>query len=185
MAVTPSNMLPLGTKAPEFTLYDSMSSQVKSLSDLKGDKGTLIIFMCNHCPFVIHIKEQIVAIANEYSHQGISSIGISANDIINYPQDAPDKMTTMMQDWGNPLAAYLYDETQETAKAYMAACTPDLYLFDDQNLCVYRGRLDGSTPGSGIPLTGQDVREALDALLTGKPPVSKQIPSMGCNIKWC
>ena len=184
MAVTPSNMLPLGTTAPDFALYDTISGQVKSLSDLRGSKGTLIIFMCNHCPYVIHIKEQLIAVTNHYREQGISSIGISSNDIINYPQDAPDKMTALMAAWDNPLDAYLYDETQLVAKDYMAACTPDLYLFDADDQCVYRGRLDGSTPGSNVPLTGEDIRAAMDALLAGEPPLAEQIPSMGCNIKW-
>ena len=184
MAVTPSNMLPLGTKAPNFTLFDTITGHAKSLSDLKGSNGTLIIFMCNHFPYVIHIRDQIIAIANDYRNKGISIIGISANDIVTYPQDAPDKMTELMQAWGNPLDAYLYDESQNTAKEYMAACTPDLYLFDADDYCVYRGRLDGSTPGSNIPLTGEDIRRALDALLAGEPPISDQIPSMGCNIKW-
>lgn len=184
MAATPSTMLPLGTRAPDFALFDSMSGKTQSLDDLKGAKGTLIIFMCNHCPYVLHIKEQLIAIANEYAGRGVSTVGISANDIESYPQDGPDKMTELMADWGNPFSAYLYDETQEIAQAYQAACTPDIYLFDTDLKCVYRGRLDGATPKNDIPLTGEDLRLALDAMLVGEPISETQLPSIGCNIKW-
>ena len=184
MAATPSNMMPLGTIAADFTLFDTISGESKSLSSLKGEKGTVVMFICNHCPYVIHIKDQLCDIAKKYAQQGINTIAISANDIENYPQDAPDKMQTLMAKWGNPFAAYLYDETQEVAKAYLAACTPDIYLFDKDLSCVYRGRLDAATPKNDVPLTGKDLRTALDALLASKPIIEEQIPSIGCNIKW-
>lgn len=184
MSATPSNMLPLGTLAPDFELVDTISNSTLNLSSLQGDNGTLILFICNHCPYVIHIKQQLIDIANSYAEQGISTIAISSNDVDNYPQDAPDKMTALMQDWGNPFAAYLYDESQAIAKAYQAACTPDIYLFDKNLACVYRGRLDAATPKNNEPLTGSDLRSALDNLLAGMPINEKQIPSIGCNIKW-
>ncbi len=184
MAATPSNMMPLGTIAPEFSLLDTMSGKELSLSSLKGSKGTLVMFICNHCPYVLHIKDQLCAIAQQYAQQGISTIAISANDIVNYPMDAPDKMQVLMAEWGNPFAAYLFDQTQAVAKAYLAACTPDLYLFDKNLACVYHGRLDAATPKNNAPLTGEDLRNALDALLAGKPAIEDQVPSIGCNIKW-
>jgi thiol-disulfide isomerase/thioredoxin len=184
MAATQSNMLPLGSLAADFNLPDAVSGNFRSLLDLKGEQGTLIMFICNHCPYVQHVKAQLIGIARHYAPLGIASIAISANDIVNYPQDAPDKMRTMMTEWGNPFAAYLYDESQETAKAYQAACTPDLFLFDKNLLCVYRGRLDESTPANNAPLTGRDLRAALDALLSGAEISREQIPSIGCNIKW-
>jgi len=184
MAATASNMMPLGTVAPDFTLLDTISGEKLSLSSLQGNKGTVVMFICNHCPYVIHIKDQLIDIAKLYAEQGISIIAISANDIENYPQDAPDKMQALMAEWRSPFAAYCYDETQEVAKAYLAACTPDIYLFDKGLTCVYRGRLDASTPKNDIPLTGEDLRQALDALLMGKPVIEEQIPSIGCNIKW-
>lgn len=184
MAATESNMMPLGTIAPEFSLPDTMSGQELSLANLQGSQGTLVMFICNHCPYVIHIKEQLIAIAQKYAELGINTIAISANDVKNYPQDAPDKMQALMGEWGNPFAAYLYDETQQVAKAYQAACTPDIFLFDKDLACVYRGRLDGSTPKNDVPLTGEDLRCALDTLLAGKPVIEPQTPSIGCNIKW-
>ncbi len=184
MAATPSNMLPLGTIAPDFTLPDTISGKLCALRELKGEQGTIVMFICNHCPYVLHIKQQLIAIAQQYVTLGIATIAISANDIENYPQDAPDKMKAMMAAWGNPFAAYLYDETQDVAKAYQAACTPDIYLFDAGMQCVYRGRLDGSTPKNDLPVTGEDLRNALDSLLAGQPISAEQIPSIGCNIKW-
>lgn len=184
MAATASNMLPLGTLAPDFNLPDTISGQQLNLQNLRGTNGTLILFICNHCPYVLHVKEQLIGIAREYADQGISCIAISANDIENYPEDAPDQMQQLMQNWGNPFAAYLYDETQTVAKAYQAACTPDIYLFDADLRCVYRGRLDGSTPKNAVPLTGADLRQALDALLSNQAINPEQIPSVGCNIKW-
>ncbi|MBS3955788.1 MAG: thioredoxin family protein [Methylomicrobium sp.] len=184
MAATPSTMMPLGTMAPDFTLLDTITGEIKSLGDLKGVAGTLVVFMCNHCPYVLHVKPQLIAIAQEYASQGIATVAMSANDIQNYPDDAPDKMHVLMAEWGNPFAAYLYDESQSVAKAYQAACTPDIYLFDADLACVYRGRLDGATPKNDVPLTGEDLRHALDNLLAGKPIDASQLPSIGCNIKW-
>lgn len=184
MAETLSQMLPLGTIAPDFRLPDTVSGETFSLRDLRGEKGTIVMFICNHCPYVLHVKEQLIDIARQYKDKGIATIAISSNDIINYPQDAPDKMREMMEAWGRPFAAYLYDESQDVARAYQAACTPDIYLFDSELACVYRGRLDGSTPKNDVPLTGQDLRAALDNLLAGRPIDPEQVPSMGCNIKW-
>jgi thiol-disulfide isomerase/thioredoxin len=184
MAETLSQMLPLGTIAPDFSLPDTVTGATLGLQDLKGEKGTIVMFICNHCPYVLHVKEQLIAIAKEYEGKGIATVAISSNDVKNYPQDAPDKMKEMMEAWGRPFAAYLYDESQETAKAYQAACTPDIYLFDADLTCVYRGRLDGSTPKNDVPVTGSDLRAALDSLLARRTIDPKQIPSMGCNIKW-
>ena len=183
MARTPSNMLPLGTKAPDFKLTDTITEQIMSLEELKGQKGTVIMFICNHCPFVKHVNTQISRLARDYKTKGIHCIAISSNDVENYPEDAPHLMKQ------NALAngfifPYLYDETQDTAKAYDAACTPDFYLFDDKLSLVYRGQLDDSRPGNGIPVTGNDLRNALDQLLSGKPISEPQKPSIGCNIKW-
>ncbi|MDD4916075.1 MAG: thioredoxin family protein [Methylococcales bacterium] len=184
MAATQSNMLPLGTIAPDFSLPDTISGKVCSLQDLKGRRGTLVMFICNHCPYVLHVRDQLIAIARHYAGEGIASIAISANDIGAYPQDGPDKMQAMMAAWGNPFAAYLYDESQAVAKAYQAACTPDFYLFDAGLACVYRGRLDGATPDNAVPVTGRELRDALESLLQGLPAVAGQVPSIGCNIKW-
>ncbi len=176
--------MPLGTIAPDFNLPDTISGKRKKLAELQGEQGTIVMFICNHCPYVIHIKEQLIAIASQYAAKGINTIAISANDVVNYPQDAPDKMQALMNEWGNPFAAYLYDETQEVAKAYLAACTPDFYVFDRDMACVYRGRLDAATPKNDMPLTGAELRNALDALLANKKMTQEQIPSIGCNIKW-
>jgi thiol-disulfide isomerase/thioredoxin len=184
MAATQSTMLPLGTIAPDFSLPDTITNKQFNLQDLRGEQGTLILFICNHCPFVLHVKDQLIAIARQYAALGISSIAISANDVKNYPQDAPDKMHALMADWGNPFSAYLYDETQQVAKAYQAACTPDFYLFDKTLRCVYRGRLDAATPSNNEICNGADLRAALQALLLGNEQSEQQIPSIGCNIKW-
>lgn len=184
MAATESNMLPLGTAAPDFNLFDTISGKHYRLQDLKGEQGTIVMFICNHCPYVMHVKQQLIAIARQYALLGIETIAISANDIENYPQDAPDKMKDLMTEWGNPFAAYLYDESQDVARAYQAACTPDIYLFDADLHCAYRGRLDGSTPKNDVPVTGEELRNALDNLLAGRPISAEQIPSIGCNIKW-
>ena len=183
MARTPSNMLPLGTKAPQFKLFDTVSGQTLALESLKGKQGTVIMFICNHCPFVVHVNEELVAMANEYSSKGIGFIAISSNDAENYPQDAPEKMTSHAQENNYPFP-YLYDESQAVAKAYDAACTPDLYLFNQDLKLVYRGQLDSSRPGNGIPVTGEDLRNALNCLLLGKENTKTQKPSIGCNIKW-
>jgi peroxiredoxin len=184
MAETLSQMMPLGTIAPDFSLPDTVTGAIFSLQDLRGEKGTIVMFICNHCPYVLHVKNQLIDIATQYKRKGVSTIAISSNDIKNYPQDAPDKMREVMEEWGRPFAAYLYDESQDVARAYQAACTPDIYLFDAELACVYRGRLDGSTPKNDVALSGRDLRAALDNLLAGRPIDPEQIPSMGCNIKW-
>lgn len=183
MALTPSNMLPLGTLAPDFNLIDTKDDQIKSLDSLKGTQGTLVMFICNHCPFVIHVNQQLVQLANDYSPKGINCIAISSNDVVNYPQDGPDKMKVHAKENHYPFP-YLYDETQDVAKAYDAACTPDFFLFDQDLKLVYAGQLDGSRPGNGIPVTGEDLRAAMDALLGQDAINPNQKPSMGCNIKW-
>ena len=183
MARTPSNMIPLGTIAPEFYLKDTNSNNVYSFEDLKGSKGTLVIFMCNHCPFVLHVINEIVMIANDYRVQGIGIIAISSNDIVKYPEDSPELMADFALQHKIDFP-YLFDETQETAKAYEAACTPDFYLFDNQNKLFYRGQLDDSRPGNGIPLSGTDLRNAIDALIYNRILNEIQKPSIGCNIKW-
>ena len=183
MALTESKMLELGTPAPDFTLPDTISGNELSLNDIKSDKATVIMFLCNHCPYVIHVNPAIVKLVDEYSLRGVSFVGISSNDVVNYPQDGPDKMTIHAKEAGYNFP-YLFDETQEVAKAYDAACTPDFYIFDSELKLVYRGRLDGSRPGNNIPLTGEDLRIALDNILLGVEVDSMQIPSAGCNIKW-
>jgi peroxiredoxin len=183
MALTPSNMLPLGTKAPHFTLIDTKDEQQKSLANLSGDVGTLILFICNHCPFVIHVNVQLVQLANDYASKGINCIAISSNDANNYPQDGPELMHKHAKTNHYPFP-YLYDETQEVAKVYDAACTPDFFLFDAELTLVYTGQLDDSRPGNGIPITGKDLRTAMDALVTNEAVNPNQKPSMGCNIKW-
>ncbi len=184
MSATLSNMMPLGTLAPDFKLIEPLSNTTLKLQNLRGEKGTVVMFICNHCPYVIHIKQQLIDIAAHYIQQGINIIAINANDIEKHPQDAPDKMVELMAQWGNPFTAYLYDASQETAIAYQAACTPDIYLFDEKLNCVYRGRLDASTPKNNEPLTGADLRAALNNLLADKAINETQIPSIGCNIKW-
>lgn len=183
MARTPSNMLPLGTKAPNFNLFDTVSGKTLSLQNLKGENGTVILFICNHCPFVIHVNNQLVALANEFENKGVRFIGISSNDAVNYPQDAPDKMTIHAKDEGYPFP-YLYDESQDVARAYDAACTPDIYLFNSKLELTYRGQLDDSRPGNGLPVTGNDLRHALRCLIEHTQNNAVQKPSIGCNIKW-
>lgn len=183
MSLTPSNMLPLGTKAPAFELLDTVSDEILNLEVLKGEKGTVIMFICNHCPFVIHVNPEIAKVAKEYKSKGISFIAISSNDIVNYPQDAPHLMKKKAQE-AEYSFPYLYDETQHVAKAYDAACTPDFYLFDDQLELIYRGQLDDSRPANDVPLSGKDLRNAMNAVLNGAKINSVQKPSIGCNIKW-
>ncbi|WP_422081249.1 thioredoxin family protein [Ulvibacterium sp.] len=183
MANTPSNMLPLGTLAPAFNLTDTVTDKDVGLQDSKGTKGTVIMFICNHCPFVKHVNPEISKLGEEYQKKGIGFVAISSNDVKNYPQDGPDLMKETAKQEGYSFS-YLYDETQETAKAYDAACTPDFYLFDSNLRLVYRGQLDDSRPGNGIPVTGKDLRNAMDALLEGKKIDALQKPSIGCNIKW-
>ena len=183
MAKTLSKMNALGSIAPDFQLLDTVSGIERSLQELRGSTGTLIMFICNHCPFVKHIQPELVRLASDYLSRGISIVAISANDVENYPQDSPDNMKKEAQHWGYTFP-YLYDHTQEVAKAYDAACTPDFFLFDEGLACVYRGQLDGSTPGNGVPLTGSSLRAAIDQLLAGESIDADQKPSVGCNIKW-
>jgi peroxiredoxin len=183
MALTESNMLPLGTAAPDFKLPDTVSGERFSLKELQSDKATLIMFICNHCPYVVHVQDELVRLAKDYQARGVSVIAISSNDVENYPQDAPDKMQALAQRLGFSFP-YLYDESQEVARSYDAACTPDFYVFDGEMRLTYRGRLDASRPGSGLPVTGTDLRAALDATLEGRPLPERQWPSAGCNIKW-
>jgi len=183
MAFTESTILDLGTQAPEFTLPDTVSGDNISLGNIASDKATVVMFLCNHCPYVIHVNPEIVRLTKEYQAKGVSFVGISSNDVENYPQDGPEKMKEQAKAVGYTFP-YLYDETQEVAKAYDAACTPDFYVFDGDLKLVYRGRLDDSRPKNDNPLTGKDLRAALDAVLAGEPVSEKQYPSGGCNIKW-
>ena len=183
MANTPSNMIPLGTRAKDFELVDTLSEQIRSLEDLKGEKGTVILFICNHCPFVIHVNQELVSMANDYAEHGIAFVAISSNDIEKYPQDGPELMKENAKKFNYPFP-YLYDATQEVAKSYDAACTPDTYLFDDHLKLVYRGQIDDSRPGNGKPVNGSDLRKAMDFLLQDKGLIEPQKPSMGCGIKW-
>lgn len=183
MALTPSNMMPLGTKAPDFTLTDTISGSPLSLAKMKSDKATVIMFICNHCPYVIHLNECMVALAKRYQSKGVSFIAISSNDVGTVPEDGPELMKLHAEKCGYTFP-YLYDEKQEVALAYDAACTPDFYVFDGELKLAYRGRLDNSRPGNAIQPTGKDLSDALDAILAGQQVSSAQYPSMGCNIKW-
>lgn len=176
-------MIPLGTKAPDFTLLDTVTKKPVSLEDVRGERGTVVMFICNHCPFVKHINDEMVRIANDYRVLGFGFVAISSNDVENYPQDGPELMHQNARKH-NFTFPYLYDETQAVAKEYDAACTPDFYLFDDALELVYRGQLDDSRPGNGIPVNGRDLREALDNVLNSRPQNQHQKPSIGCNIKW-
>lgn len=183
MARTASNMLPLGTKAPNFNLLDVVSGKRLDLDAMTGAKGTLIMFICNHCPFVLHVNAALSKLAKEYKKKGIAFIAISSNDVANYPQDSPELMKKTAAEEGYTFP-YLYDENQEVAKAYDAACTPDFYLFDANLFLVYRGQLDDSRPENGLPVTGEDIRKAMDATIAGNRINEKQKPSIGCSIKW-
>ncbi|MBD1927314.1 thioredoxin family protein [Trichocoleus sp. FACHB-90] len=182
MARVASTMLPLGTLAPDFQLPDVFGETI-SLATMKGKQGLLVMFICKHCPFVKHVEAQLAQIGKDYEDKNLGIVAISANDASNYPDDAPDQLQAMAKELGFtfPLC---YDETQETAKAYTAACTPDFFLFDGNRSLVYRGQLDDSRPGNDQPVTGQDLRNAIDAVLAGKPISDVQKPSIGCNIKW-
>jgi peroxiredoxin len=182
MAETPSTMLPLGTQAPHFRLQDTHGKWVTS-DDFKDASALLVVFMCNHCPFVKHIRSQFAAVAKEYQSRGVGVVGINSNDAESYPDDRPEKMAEEVKQMGCTFP-YLYDESQEVAKAYRAACTPDFYLFDREHRLVYRGQFDDSRPGNGRPVTGADLRTALDAVLGGRAVPANQRPSIGCNIKW-
>ncbi len=182
MVKTASTMLPLGTKAPGFSLPNIDGSTV-SLSDLAGSKGLLVVFMCNHCPFVKHLRTQLAEFATEYQAKGLAVVGISSNDVANYEDDSPEKMQAEAADAGYTFP-YLYDESQDVAKAYRAACTPDFFLFDADQSLVYRGQFDDSRPGNEKRITGADLRAASDAVLAGKDVSPEQAPAIGCNIKW-
>lgn len=183
MSLTPSNMISLGTTAPNFKLMDTRTVHLMTLPEVKGEKGTVIMFLCNHCPFVKHVNEEIVRIANEYRQLGFGFAGINSNDIQKYPEEHPDRMKEVatINQYSFP---YFFDGTQEIAKAYDAACTPDFYLFDAELKLIYRGQLDDSRPGNGIHSNGRDLREAMDAVLNNRPVAKNQKPSIGCNIKW-
>ncbi|GIW94803.1 MAG: thioredoxin family protein [Pirellulaceae bacterium] len=183
MVKTASTMLPLGTPAPDFSLPNVVDGRTVSLKDFADKPALLVIFMCNHCPFVKHLADALAAFAREYMPKGLAIVGINSNDAVAFPDDSPEKMVEEAQRRGYPFP-YLYDETQEVAKAYRAACTPDFFLFDRQRKLVYRGQFDSSRPDSGIPVTGEDLRRAVDAVLSGQPVPAEQRPSIGCNIKW-
>jgi peroxiredoxin len=182
MALTNSQMLPLGTPAPDFRLPD-FSGKSFSLRDFKEAPALLVMFICNHCPYVQHVRPTLAKLTNEYKKKGVASVAINSNDVARYPADSPAMMQEEAKSAGYTFP-YLMDESQSVAKAYRAACTPEFYLLDRDRKLYYRGRLDGSTPGSNVPTTGEDLRRALDALLAGKPAPKEQLPSMGCNIKW-
>lgn len=182
MVLTPSTMLPLGTQAPPFSLPNVDGSTV-SLEQFRGAPALLVIFMCNHCPYVKHVAAELARFAREYQARSAAIVGISSNDVSTHPADSPEQMVHEVDDRGYTFP-YLYDETQEVAKAYRAACTPDFYVFDQQQKLVYRGQFDGSRPNSGVPVTGHDLRRAMDAVLAGSPVFADQKPSIGCNIKW-
>lgn len=182
MSSTPSTMMELGTKAPDFKLFDTVNNQLVSLDDFDNAKGLLVVFMCNHCPYVKNILDEFVVTARDLQQKGIGVVAISSNDVENYPDDSPVKMASVArkQQFSFP---YLYDGTQEVAKAYRAACTPDFFLFDENDKLVYRGQFDDSRPGNDQPVTGKDIREAVELLFDGKVK-ENQKPSLGCNIKW-
>jgi peroxiredoxin len=182
MAETPSTMLALGTKAPQFRLPDPHGKWL-SLDDFKDAPALLVVFMCNHCPYVKHIRSKLAELAKEYQARGVGIVGINSNDAESYPDDRPEKMAEEIKQIGYTFP-YLYDESQEVAKAYRAACTPDFYLFDREHRLVYRGQFDDSRPGNGRPVTGADLRAALEAVLAERSVPSNQRPSLGCNIKW-
>lgn len=183
MARTPSTMLPLGTELPDFSLRNAIDGRTVGAGDLEGAKASLIMFICNHCPFVQHVVDEIGRIARDYQQRGVQVVAINSNDIQAYPQDGPQHMKRLAfsQGWGFP---FLFDEEQEAARAFQAACTPDFYVFDGEGKLAYRGQMDDSRPGNDRPVTGADLRAALDAVLAGEAPDEDQTPSIGCNIKW-
>lgn len=183
MAATESAMLALGTPAPAFSLKDVRDGKTQTVESVAGQKGLLVMFICTHCPFVKHVEQELAKIGRDYQRSGIGMVAISSNDAENYPDDSPEGLAEQAKRVGF-VFPYLYDEMQEAARAYDATCTPDFFLFDGQRKLVYRGQLDGSRPGNGVPVTGQDLRAALDALVAGRPVSPDQKPSIGCNIKW-
>jgi len=183
MALTPSTMLPLGTAAPDFSLTDTVTGKKMSLATFQGKKALVVMFLCNHCPFVKHLKPALVQFGKDYEKKDAALVAISSNDPGSHPDDAPDKLGAEAKSLGYKFPM-LFDETQKVAQAYQAACTPDFFVFDAARKLAYRGQFDSSRPGNDQPVTGADVRAALDAVLEGKAPASKQTPSIGCNIKW-
>jgi peroxiredoxin len=183
MALTESTMLALGTTAPDFSLTDVVTGKMVSRDNLAGRKALLVMFICTHCPYVKHIEKGLATLGADYENKPVSIVAISSNDATTYPDDSPAGLKQQAQTFGFRFP-YLYDETQTVARAYKAACTPDLFLFDSDLRLVYRGQFDGSRPGNGIPVTGEDLRAALDTVLAGKQPLADQRPSIGCNIKW-
>ncbi len=183
MAATPSNMMALGTPAPSFSLPNTLDDELVDFNMVKGEKGTLVAFICNHCPYVLHMVERFSEMSNSLMAKGMGVVAISSNDVENYPQDGPDHMRAFGKSHGFGFP-YLYDESQEVARAYLAACTPDLFLFDQNDLCYYRGQFDPSRPGNGFEVNGEDLDRAVNDLLNGFPHPEPQIPSIGCNIKW-
>lgn len=184
MAATPTTSIPLGFEAPDFALPECRSGNVLTPAQTFGEKGTVVVFMCNHCPFVVHLLDEMVTLANAYLQKGFGFVAISSNDVVNYPQDDVPHMASLATIQGFEFP-YLFDETQSVAKAYDAACTPDFSVFDANHKAVYRGQFDGSRPGNNTPVTGKDLRQVLDLLDAGQPvPEQGQTPSIGCNIKW-
>ena len=183
MVLTPSMMLALGTKAPDFELPDVVSGATISLNNFKNQKMLLVMFICRHCPYVQHVKYELARFGKDFANTDLGIIAISSNDVKQYPEDAPEKLREMSQELGFTFP-FCYDESQEVAKTYTAACTPDFFLFDQKRELVYRGQLDDSRPDTGIPVTGQDLRTAIDSVLSGIPISGEQKPSIGCNIKW-
>jgi peroxiredoxin len=183
MAETPSRMIELGTVAPEFSLHDVVSGQTVSLNTFAGKKALLVMFICPHCPFVKHVQDELARVGRDYAERNVGIVAISSNDALSYPEDAPPRLKEMAERLGFRFP-FCYDETQEIAKAYGAACTPDFFLFDESRKLVYRGQLDGSRPGNGVAVTGTDLRRAVDAVLSDVAVDSSQRPSIGCNIKW-
>jgi len=183
MARTPSTMVALSTAAPNFTLPDTVSGKNISLENMQGNVATLIMFICNHCPFVKHVNAELVKLANDYKNKGIGFAAISSNDVVNHREDSPELMKKVAKQLNYPFP-YLYDESQKVAKAYDAACTPDFFIYDKELKLVYRGQLDDSRPGNEIPVTGKDIRHALNCLINDQSVPEFQRPSIGCNIKW-
>lgn len=183
MARTPTTAIPLGFQAPYFELLNVQTGTATNLNEVKGEKGTVVMFICNHCPFVVHVLDGILELAKEYQSKGFGFVAISSNDVQNYPDDSPENMKTLADEKAFPFP-YLYDESQTVAKAYTAACTPDFSLFDGALKCVYRGQMDGARPGSNVPVTGEDLRKAMECILANRSIDFEQKPSLGCNIKW-
>jgi len=182
MSRTPSTMVPLGTPAPDFALPD-LDGELVRRSDFEGAPALLVMFICNHCPYVVHVRDAMTRLAREYQARGVAVVGIQPNDVVRYPDDAPERMRAVAAEHGFTFP-YLYDETQEVAKAYRAACTPDFFLYDGDGRLAYRGQMDKARPGNGEPVDGADLTRAVDAVLAGQPVTDEQWPSMGCNIKW-